>query len=88
MPPLNGWTFSQHALERALDMALDAEVIREVLLTPKVKQPNGTGYGDGCEVWAGERIALVVHPADRVVVTILWRGVTYERGTDTEPYRD
>lgn len=54
-------------------MALDAEVIREVLLTPKVKQPSGTGYEDGCEVWAGERIALVVHPAGRVVVTILWR---------------
>jgi hypothetical protein len=82
------WTFTRHALERALDMALDAYQIKVLLERPQVTQPSGANYPDGYEVWAHTRIAAVVIPVDRVVVTFLWRGVVYERGTDSEPFRD
>lgn len=88
MPTTGGWHFTQHALARALDMAVDADDIKRVLTNPEVKQPSGKGYPDGYSIWASGRIALVVVPADQVVVTILWRGVVYERGTDSEPFRD
>ncbi|MFD4474600.1 hypothetical protein ACFWPU_00585 [Streptomyces sp. NPDC058471] len=82
------WSFSEHALGRALDMALDPEDIRQVLTHPDVKQPSGPGYPDHCQVWASNRIALVVSPDEQVVITCLWRGVTYVRGAEDEPYRD
>lgn len=88
VPATGGWHFTQHALDRALDMALDPHLIRQVLARPEVKQPSGPGYPSHYRVWASGRIALVVAPEERVVVTCLWRGLVYERGTDSEPYRD
>lgn len=85
---MHGWKFTQHALDRALDMALDPAEIRRVIQTPDVTQPSGKGYPDGYQLWASGRIAVVVAPEDQAVVTFLWRGVTYERGDDSEPYRD
>lgn len=88
MPTAEGWQFTNHALDRALDMALDPHAIREVLSDPEVIQPSGPGYPDHYQIWATDRIALVVIPDDQVVITCLWRGATYVRGTDTEPFRD
>lgn len=88
MPTTGGWHFTEHALGRALDMALDTEEIRSVLASPQVKQPSGRDYPDGYEVWARGRIAVVIVPADHTIVTFLWRGLDYVRGTDSEPFRD
>lgn len=86
---LNGWSMSNHAVERALDMALSGEEIRHVLVHPQVKQKtHPAGYPEGYETWSGPRIALIVNPAERVVVTCLWRGLVYTRGTESEPFRD
>lgn len=88
MPSTGGWHFTQHALDRALDMALDSHQIRSVLSDPQVKQPSGKDYPEGYEIWSHTRIAVVVVPDEKVVVTFLWRGVVYDRGTDSEPFRD
>ena len=88
MGDINGWTLSDHAVARALDMAVDAAAIRRVLESPEVKQPSTPGYGADAEIWTSGKIACVVHPVDRVVITVLWRGKVYVRGTDSEPYRD
>jgi hypothetical protein len=88
VPTTGGWHFTQHALDRALDMAVDPPLIRAVLDNPEVQQPSGPGYPDHYAIWAAGRIALVVAPEERVVVTCLWRGKVYERGTDSEPFRD
>lgn len=88
VPTTGGWHFTQHALDRALDMAVDPHLIRSVLDAPEVRQPSGPGYPDHYAIWAAGRIALVVAPAEQVVVTCLWRGKVYERGTESEPYRD
>lgn len=89
VPGTGGWHFTQHAIDRALDMALDPAAIRALLDRPDVVQPSGRDYPDGYEIWATSgRLAAVVVPSDRVVVTLLWRGVVYERGTESEPFRD
>jgi hypothetical protein len=88
VPGAGGWHFTQHALSRALDMALDSAKIRALLDKPDVVQPSGSGYPPEYRIWANDRFAAVVVPGERVVVTFLWRGVVYERGTESEPYRD
>jgi hypothetical protein len=88
VPTTGGWHFTQHALDRALDMALESTEIRDILREPHVRQPSGANYPDGYEVWARDRIAVVVVPDENTVVTFLWRGVVYERGTESEPFRD
>jgi hypothetical protein len=88
VPTTGGWHFTQHALDRALDMALESTEIRDILREPHVRQPSGANYPDGYEVWARDRIAVVVVPDENTVVTFLWRGVIYERGTESEPFRD
>lgn len=82
------WNLSDHAVERALDMALDPEVIRALLSRPDTMHASGPDYPSGSEIWASGRVAAAVVPEERVVITFLWRGVEYQRGTDSEPYRD
>lgn len=88
MPSSGGWHFTQHALSRALDMALDPADIARVLSNPQIKRPGGRGYPDHYATWAAGRIAAIVVPETWVVVTVLWHGVEYERGTNSEPFRD
>lgn len=88
MPTTGGWHFTTHALDRALDMALAPAAISSLLAGPQVKQPSGPNYPDGYELWAHEKIAAVVVPGENVIVTFLWRATVYERGTDSEPFRD
>jgi len=72
MQQLNGawFEFTDHAMRRALDMALDAEDIRECLGNPRhVKAATA-----GREMWVRGKVAAIVKPDDGfwVVVTFMW----------------
>jgi hypothetical protein len=88
VPGTGGWHFTSHAVNRILDMALDPEDVKALLDRPEVIQPGGTGYPSTHQLGARKKIAMVVVPHDRIVVTCLWRGRDYVRGTDSEPFRD
>lgn len=88
MASAGGWHFTHHALERAVDMAIDPEVIYGILTSPACTTPGGPEHPAGCQIWATGKVAIVVRPDDRVVVTVLWRGKDYVRGEDEEFFRD
>lgn len=67
---IKDFQFTPHALQRALDMRLDGDEIRECLLTPWWKQKSGRG--DDRELFYGRRITCVVQQ-DNLVVTVVWR---------------
>lgn len=62
--------FSRHALQRALEMAADADDIKAVLENPRhrVEVPGGR------EMWTRGRVSLVMAPITGgfTVVTVLW----------------
>lgn len=87
-PSVDGWTFSVHALERCLDMALDATEIRECLANPETITPSGPKYAPDTRVYARGRFALAVAPDAKCVITALWRGEVYDRGEDERFWRD
>lgn len=72
---MDGWEISKHAIQRALDMALTPDQIRDVLTRPKEKYlspkyPNSEYFG------RDEVTAAVSRPAPdgtRIVFTFLWR---------------
>ena len=64
------FTLSAHAIERALDMALDGDEIRRAVETPSEVRPDPRG---GVECRTAGRIVVVFNPAARVVVTVYWR---------------
>ena len=72
MHQLNGawFEFTQHALIRAADMALDEDAIRETLGNPRHVQERA----EGKEIWTRGKLSAVVRPQDGVwlVVTFMW----------------
>lgn len=64
------WTFTQHALSRAVDMAIDPEELREAIERPVRALPS-THY-PGCHLIHTERLALAVNLIEKVVITVLW----------------
>lgn len=64
------WTFSQHALERAVDMALDPEEIKGALEKPT--RPMPSRKYPGRHLIFSERLVFAVNLQDRVVITIGW----------------
>lgn len=70
MGDINDWTFSHHALSRAVDMALDPEEIKAALERPTRPLPS-RNYA-GCHLIHTERLVFAVNLAERVVITILW----------------
>lgn len=72
MTDLDSWRFTGHALDRALDMALSAGELRAVLDDPDLCY-TATDRGRGnSQVWRKGRIALVVDPTMRAVISVLW----------------
>lgn len=67
---LDGWTFSWHALERAVDMAVPAEELRDVLAEPKATWQSDKYQG--CQMRTNYRIILACDPEARAVITVLW----------------
>jgi hypothetical protein len=88
----NEWTFSRHALERAVDMAIDPEELREAIERPTRPLPS-VKY-PGCHLLHTERIVLCVNLKERVVITVVWntfdgqRNVRFDRDDDIERCRD
>lgn len=71
------WQFSRHALERAVDMALGPEELREAIERPTKPLPS-IKY-PGCHCIYTERIVLCVNLVQRKVVTILWNNWEHGR---------
>lgn len=95
---ISEWTFSRHAVERALDMALDADELRLALIHPEYTRhaPLTKPEYEGCRIHIRGRLSVVVDPASRVVITVIWykqfkSGDTTRRRTaqeDEEFFRD
>ena len=68
---MDGFTFSKHAIERALDMAVDPAVIRECLLRPEVIKKS-TRYPQ-CDLYMLRDITCSVARDCNLVATIMWR---------------
>lgn len=68
---LEGWTFSHHALQRAVDMCVPAEELRETLANPKATPWESDKY-PGYEMRSNYRIALCCDMQRKYVITVLW----------------
>lgn len=84
---ISGWTFTKHAIERALEMALDAEEIRAALESPDRVRPSRK-Y-EGCHNVFTKRLLIATKQAEKVVITIGWNtadghGIRRYRRTLTE----
>lgn len=86
---------TKHAVERALDMAVDGEEIGRAVLTPQRITPNPQGG----EFRAHGRIVVAYLPATGTVTTVFWRyqssratdmhrGADYGRTAQHEPHLD
>lgn len=69
-PFAEGWYLSAHALDRALDMAVDAEDIKDCIRQP-ARVWDAQKY-PGCKFYAKGRIGLAVNPELKAVITVLW----------------
>lgn len=69
----NGWTFIPHALGRMDEMGLMAEEVNAALADPSLTYPGHPGRGgQRRQVRVRHRLAVVVAPDDRSVITVLW----------------
>lgn len=64
------WTFTHHALSRAVDMALDADELRAALAADV--RPIPSARYPGRHMIHTERIILCVHLERRIVYTVIW----------------
>ncbi|MFD8117023.1 hypothetical protein [Streptomyces microflavus] len=82
---LGGWIVRWHALQRALDMALEGNEIRRCLLTPTEVRQNAAKLPPERKLYIHGRIALAVNEANREVITVLWNsGGAMSRKDDDE----
>ena len=65
------FVMSQHAIQRALDMGIDGDAIRNCLLRPEDVRPQYSYQGRDCYDWGV--ITCVVDRPSNTVVTVLWR---------------
>ncbi|SFR75857.1 hypothetical protein SAMN05428970_1980 [Agromyces sp. CF514] len=62
------FSLSRHAVQRALEMGLEAEFIRRLILKPATKRENlSPTYTDGCMVHTLNGVAAVVNATGHVV---------------------
>lgn len=72
MTSMDDFHLSEHFVDRALDMALTAEDIREVLLRPDTVRPS-VKYRDCHNFYKGDLtfgVKLSIHP--HIVLTAVW----------------
>ena len=98
MSDIDEWNFSAHAVDRALDMALDADELRLALTRPHMMRnaPLTRPEYEGCRIYIRDRISVVVNPETKTGITVIWHkqyksGDTRRRATareDEEFFRD
>lgn len=79
-----GWVLSPHAIQRALEMGVTGDEIREAFETPEDVRWSSK---HGTFVYTRGRIALAVNPDRALVCTVLWASrhdwrLDYARGGD------
>ncbi|WP_146132516.1 hypothetical protein [Streptomyces solincola] len=79
MPEISGWTIRWHALQRALDMAVEGEEIRLCLTEPKLISDSPERYPKECKIYERGRIAIAVNEETREAITVLWNTGGYWR---------
>lgn len=67
---LEGWTFSKHALARAVDMAIGAEELTAVLRRPP--RVWSDARAPDCRYLSNRRITLSVDIEAQQVISVLW----------------
>lgn len=81
-----GWRLCAHARRCAFERAVPVRTILEVVAAPQITLTRSANdYGEGRFVHTRGDISVVVAPAARVVITVLWH--TYDVWT-TEEFRD
>lgn len=65
------FTFSQHALSRCVDMALDVDDIILCLNAPEMTIADK--FDAGCIYYTRDRITRVVKFEEKHVITVVWR---------------
>lgn len=82
---LDGWEMTQHAIDRALDMAVDGELIGLALADPEGRKKTCDSTNPDVELWSRGRLTLAVNPKQKRVVTVLWNtGGHMDRTDDDE----
>jgi hypothetical protein len=68
---MDGFTFSHHALQRALDMQVDGDTLRKVLTRPHyiIKCRDNARY----DYFSRGDVTCMVDSLSGLVITVLWR---------------
>lgn len=78
-----GWRLCAHARRCAAERAVPVRTVLEVVADPQITR-SANDYGEGRFIYTRGDISVVVAPATRVVITVLWH--TYDAWT-TEEFR-
>lgn len=80
------FTVTHHALERAIDMGVDGDEIREAFTNPRFKGATGSDR----QLRTRGRISLVVtHDSPPAIITVLWATVNaWQTDFDTTASRE
>jgi len=76
-----GWRLCSHARQCAAERAVTVRDILEVVADPQITR-TATDYGEGRFVYTRGDLSVVVAPAARVVITVLWH--THDAWTSEE----
>jgi hypothetical protein len=88
---IDGWTFTKHAIERAMEMCLDGDEIREALTNPPLVVASRKYHG--CHNIVTKRLMIATSQPEKVVITIGWnssdgqRIVRYSRTLEQDLFR-
>lgn len=66
-----GWRLCAHARRCAFERAVPVRTVLEVVADPQITR-SANDYGEGRFIYTRGDISVVVVPATRVVITVLW----------------
>ena len=79
------YTFTNHAIDRMLDMDVDPAEVRKCLESPRYTRASNRG--DGRRLYFSDRITAIVQEDNNTVVTVVWRTETqWERDLSKGEY--
>lgn len=80
---LNGWTFTDHADERRIQMRLTSNDVLEAVSDPEVTYCSPS-YPGTLTLLHGD-LAVAVDEHEPVIITVLWRGNFEGRDANGDP---